>query len=151
LQDALLFHSRVLPWICVVYEYGQTAGNVAESIMAVLGTCGIASIESCRETIPQPMDKLTQNPKLSRQESVTFRSRFSGIRELHRKFQSGEKMTLAHIVRFGPYRLDPVSAQLFQNRETVPLPPKAFAVLVHLIERRGQLVGKDRVPEPCRR
>jgi pimeloyl-ACP methyl ester carboxylesterase len=44
---------------------------------------------------------------------------------------------------FGPYRLDAVAGQLRRGETVVPLAPKAFAVLEHLVQRPGQLVTKD--------
>jgi len=44
---------------------------------------------------------------------------------------------------FGPYRLEPADARLTREEKTLPLRPKAFAVLCHLVERSGRLVGKD--------
>lgn len=44
---------------------------------------------------------------------------------------------------FGPYWLDPADARLMRDGETLPLRPKAFAVLCHLVEHSGRLVDKD--------
>ena len=44
---------------------------------------------------------------------------------------------------FGPFRLDPATGQLRRGDAVVPLPPKAFTVLEHLVTRPGQLVTKD--------
>ena len=43
---------------------------------------------------------------------------------------------------FGSFRLDPVSGHLFKERTTIPLAPKAFAVLQCLLENAGRLVSK---------
>ena len=48
---------------------------------------------------------------------------------------------------FGPFRLDASAGQLRRGDEVVPLAPKAFAVLEHLIRRPGQLVTKDELLE----
>jgi DNA-binding winged helix-turn-helix (wHTH) protein/tetratricopeptide (TPR) repeat protein/TolB-like protein len=48
---------------------------------------------------------------------------------------------------FGPYRLDPVKRVLLHDRELVPLTPKAFATLLALVERQGELVEKDTLIE----
>ena len=48
---------------------------------------------------------------------------------------------------FGPYSLDAATGQLRRGLEVVPLAPKAFAVLEHLIRRSGQLVTKDELLE----
>lgn len=44
--------------------------------------------------------------------------------------------------RFGPFRIDTENEQLWRHQESVPLKPKAFAVLRHLVERHGKLVTK---------
>lgn len=44
---------------------------------------------------------------------------------------------------FGPFRLIPDERQLLRGEETVPLTPKAFDLLVVLVENRGHLVTKD--------
>jgi pimeloyl-ACP methyl ester carboxylesterase/DNA-binding winged helix-turn-helix (wHTH) protein len=44
---------------------------------------------------------------------------------------------------FGPYRLDTAAGQLRRGDAVVPLAPKAFTVLQHLVGRQGQLVTKD--------
>lgn len=44
---------------------------------------------------------------------------------------------------FGRYRLDPGCGALFRDGHEVPLRPKSFEVLLHLVRRRGVLVGKD--------
>src|SRR5262245_32126778 len=44
---------------------------------------------------------------------------------------------------FGPFRLDSANAQLWRGEQTLALTPKAFAVLVYLVEHPDQLVTKD--------
>ncbi|HXW06607.1 MAG TPA: alpha/beta fold hydrolase [Vicinamibacterales bacterium] len=44
---------------------------------------------------------------------------------------------------FGPFRLDPAAGLLKRGDAVVPLAPKAFAVLEHLVQRSGRLVTKD--------
>ena len=44
---------------------------------------------------------------------------------------------------FGPFRLDSATGQLRRGDVVVPLPPKAFTVLEHLVAHAGQLVTKD--------
>lgn len=44
---------------------------------------------------------------------------------------------------FGPFRLDPGKRRLFREGDLVALPPKAFDVLVALVENRGQVVEKQ--------
>jgi DNA-binding winged helix-turn-helix (wHTH) protein len=48
-----------------------------------------------------------------------------------------------HSYRFGAFRLDVEERQLFHNGKAAPLTPKAFDVLVALVERSGHLVEKD--------
>src|SRR5262245_52177787 len=40
---------------------------------------------------------------------------------------------------FAPFRLAPLNEQLWQGEELVPLPPKLFAVLRHLVAHAGRL------------
>ena len=47
------------------------------------------------------------------------------------------------LFHFGAYSLKPGGARLLKGENTVPLPPKALAALIYLIEHRGNLVGKD--------
>ncbi len=44
--------------------------------------------------------------------------------------------------RFGPFQIDTENEQLWRHQESIPLKPKAFAVLRHLVERHGKLVTK---------
>jgi pimeloyl-ACP methyl ester carboxylesterase/DNA-binding winged helix-turn-helix (wHTH) protein len=44
---------------------------------------------------------------------------------------------------FGPFTLDPVSGHLFRSGTVVPLTPKAFAVLQHLVTHPGRLFSKQ--------
>ena len=44
---------------------------------------------------------------------------------------------------FGPFRLDPSERTFLRDGNPVPLPPKAFDLLVVLVERAGRLVTKD--------
>jgi pimeloyl-ACP methyl ester carboxylesterase len=46
-------------------------------------------------------------------------------------------------VTFGDFQLDPRNATLRRGATPVPLTPKAFAVLAHLVARPAQLVTKD--------
>jgi len=47
------------------------------------------------------------------------------------------------VYAFGPFRLDPASRRLLREGRPVALPPKAFDVLLALVERRGRIVEKD--------
>ncbi len=44
---------------------------------------------------------------------------------------------------FGGFRVDPVRRRLMLGREQVPLTPKAFSILLVLLERRGEVVEKE--------
>ena len=44
---------------------------------------------------------------------------------------------------FASFRLDPVSQQLWQGEELVPLRPKVFSILRHLVEHPGRLVTRE--------
>ena len=46
---------------------------------------------------------------------------------------------------FGEFRLDGMNAQLWHGGQEVALRPKAFAVLMHLVEHAGQLVTKQQL------
>lgn len=43
-----------------------------------------------------------------------------------------------HIYEFGPFRLDAAEHLLLRDGEAVPLTPKAFDLLLALIERHGR-------------
>jgi TolB-like protein/DNA-binding winged helix-turn-helix (wHTH) protein/Flp pilus assembly protein TadD len=44
---------------------------------------------------------------------------------------------------FGPFRLDPPERVLLRDGQAIPLPPKAYDVLVTLVTRAGHLVTKE--------
>ena len=48
-------------------------------------------------------------------------------------------------VTFGPFRLDRANRSLHRGLSVIPLRPKAFAVLEHLVARAGRLVTKDQL------
>ena len=50
-----------------------------------------------------------------------------------------------HLYMFGPYRLDPPEQRLLRDGQAVPLPPKAFDLLVVLVSRAGSLVTKEQL------
>jgi DNA-binding winged helix-turn-helix (wHTH) protein len=53
------------------------------------------------------------------------------------------KMQIEQLFRFGPYRLDLATMQLWRGTQAVKLPPKALAVLCLLVTRAGHVVTKD--------
>ena len=48
-----------------------------------------------------------------------------------------------HFYEFGPFRLDPLKRRLMRDGEVVRLTPKAFDLLLVLVEARGRTVEKD--------
>ena len=46
---------------------------------------------------------------------------------------------------FGPFRLDPAERLLLRDQQPVPLKPKAFDLLVLLVERHGRLLTKQQL------
>jgi DNA-binding winged helix-turn-helix (wHTH) protein len=46
-------------------------------------------------------------------------------------------------LQFGPYRVDPGTAQIWKDRDRLHLTPKALSVLLHLIRERPRVVGKN--------
>lgn len=59
-----------------------------------------------------------------------------------------------HFYQFGPYRIDPAHRQLLRESRPVPLQPKAFDILMMLIQHSEQTVLKDDLmktvwPETC--
>ena len=50
---------------------------------------------------------------------------------------------LQHVYEFGPYQLDTTERLLLRDGERIALTPKAFEMLVVLVERRGRLVEKE--------
>src|SRR5262249_50891134 len=48
-----------------------------------------------------------------------------------------------HIYEFGPFRLDAAEHLLLCDGEAVPLTPKAFDILLALVEAHGHLLEKD--------
>src|SRR5262245_17340368 len=49
------------------------------------------------------------------------------------------------IFEFGPYRLDSIERVLLRDGLQVPLAPKAFDLLLALVERHSHLVEKERL------
>ena len=50
---------------------------------------------------------------------------------------------VTHLYEFGSFRLDTAERQLLRDGEAVRLTPKAYEMLVVLVERRGRIVEKD--------
>src|SRR5260370_27201931 len=48
-----------------------------------------------------------------------------------------------HFYEFAPFRVEPEERALLRDGQIVPLPPKAFDVLLVLIQKKGRLVLKD--------
>jgi DNA-binding winged helix-turn-helix (wHTH) protein/tetratricopeptide (TPR) repeat protein len=51
--------------------------------------------------------------------------------------------SVKHLYEFGPFQLDPPERLLVCDGQSVPMPPKAFDLLVVLVERSGHLVEKE--------
>lgn len=47
------------------------------------------------------------------------------------------------LYEFGGFRVDPVRRRLLRGGEQVPLTPKAFSILLVLLEKRGEVVDKE--------
>jgi DNA-binding winged helix-turn-helix (wHTH) protein/tetratricopeptide (TPR) repeat protein/predicted Ser/Thr protein kinase len=56
-----------------------------------------------------------------------------------------ERTESNRLFAFGPFRLDPASRRLLRDGHPVALPPKAFDVLLMLVEHRGRLVEKEEI------
>jgi len=52
-------------------------------------------------------------------------------------------VTGAQSYEFGPFRLEPAERRLVRDGQDVPLPPKAFDLLMVLVSRAGRLVTKE--------
>lgn len=50
-----------------------------------------------------------------------------------------------HTFEFGPFVLDPLAHTFIRDGEEIPLPPKAFAVLLLLVRNAGRVVTKDEI------
>lgn len=48
-----------------------------------------------------------------------------------------------HLISFGPFLVDPDQRLLMRGQESIPLPPKAFEMLLVLLRSSGRVVGKD--------
>ena len=51
--------------------------------------------------------------------------------------------------QFGPFRLDPSERLLLRDGHVVSLTPKAFDLLVYLVEHQGRLVEKSTLMRFC--
>lgn len=52
-----------------------------------------------------------------------------------------------HLYEFGPFRLIPADRLLLRDGQSISLPPKAFDILVVLVQRSGHLVEKQQLIE----
>ena len=52
---------------------------------------------------------------------------------------------MANHLRFGDFRLDPTNECLWEGERAIALRPKAYAVLKHLVDHRGQLVTEQQL------
>ena len=51
------------------------------------------------------------------------------------------------IFRFGPYKIDDERRELSRDGEEISLQPKAFSLLIYLVENTGRVVSKDEIIE----
>lgn len=56
-------------------------------------------------------------------------------------------MQTEQLLRFGPYRLNPHTGQLWQDKQEVRLAGKASALLCYLVEHAEQIVTKNDLAE----
>ena len=47
------------------------------------------------------------------------------------------------LYEFGPYKLNPSQQLLVEGETRIPLTPKAFQILLALVESQGQIVSKE--------
>ena len=52
-----------------------------------------------------------------------------------------------HLYEFGPFRLDPLKRRLLRDGVSLRLTPKAFDLLLVLVEESGRTIGKDELLE----
>src|SRR5580704_9158166 len=48
-----------------------------------------------------------------------------------------------HIYKFGEFRIEAAKRMLLRNGDPVPVTPKVFDTLLHLVQRQGDTVEKD--------
>lgn len=52
---------------------------------------------------------------------------------------------MAGDLRFGPFRLNRANQSLTRDNQEIPLAPKAFSVLLHIVDHAGSLITKDQL------
>ena len=52
-----------------------------------------------------------------------------------------------HIYEFGPFRLEPLEHSLLREERPVSIAPKAYELLVLLVQNQSRLVSKDQIME----
>jgi pimeloyl-ACP methyl ester carboxylesterase len=67
--------------------------------------------------------------------------------QVHARLEPDTILSAMSAYAFGPFRLDASAGLLRRGDQVVPLAPKAFVVLEHLVRRPGQLVTKDELLE----
>src|SRR5215510_7036286 len=83
---------------------------------------------------PDAAAKSFESPK------ETLRNFMRNSGRIHGAAMSQQPM---HIYEFGPFRLDAAELLLLRDGEAVPLTPKAFDLLLALVERHGHLLEKE--------
>jgi DNA-binding winged helix-turn-helix (wHTH) protein len=67
----------------------------------------------------------------------------NGGEVLGRRWDISLKELSDRVFLFGPFRLNPRERLLFKGEEVVPLTPKAFQILLALVESHGHVVHKE--------
>jgi pimeloyl-ACP methyl ester carboxylesterase/DNA-binding winged helix-turn-helix (wHTH) protein/class 3 adenylate cyclase len=82
---------------------------------------------------------------LSSEMAPNRRVPFNGLPKLStgRALSVAAKAQVEPVYEFGSYRLDPAGRLLLKNGEKVTITPKAFDILVALIENAGRVLGKE--------
>src|ERR1700683_2753227 len=65
------------------------------------------------------------------------------MQEIGKTRKNSETATRRLLYEFGPFRVDPQKRLLLQDGQPVPLPGKAFDILIALLECHGEVLTKD--------
>lgn len=82
---------------------------------------------------------------LSSEPAPNHQTSFGGLQKfpMSRDRISVSQVKARPVYEFGSYLLDPAARLLLRKGEKVTVPPKAFDILVALIENRGRVLGKE--------
>ncbi len=78
---------------------------------------------------------------LSSEPAPNHRTHFDGLQKF--SMNRASQAQVKSVYEFGPYLLDPAARLLLKSGEKVTIPPKAFDILVALIENCGRVLGKE--------